>query len=175
MGPIQKNTFSRASVLQPKALHLHYFILKVLCLTQYFGQPWMKTIILWGQLHHLFYQVRVKKNVFLTLQFTLVQDPQMLLLPQVQTIVTRFLNMTRCVKFLQIIGTYANTEEGWLYQTLHPVVWTYAARIIWVFFIPLKSVIWLKMYTHFKSSFNGISSSHLPVTRELIFCTKPIW
>ena len=37
MGPSQKRTLSRGSVLQPYALHFHYFILKVPCFLQFFG------------------------------------------------------------------------------------------------------------------------------------------
>ena len=36
MGPSQKNTLSRVSVIQPKALHFHYFILKVPCFPSIF-------------------------------------------------------------------------------------------------------------------------------------------
>ena len=39
MGPSQKNTLSSFSMLQSKALHFHYFILKVRCFFQFFGKP----------------------------------------------------------------------------------------------------------------------------------------
>ena len=39
MGTSQKNTFFRVSVLQPKALHSYYFILKVPFFLQFFGRP----------------------------------------------------------------------------------------------------------------------------------------
>ena len=51
-------------MLQPKALHFHSFILMVPCFPQFFGRPRMTNILLWGQLHHLFYQVCVKKTGF---------------------------------------------------------------------------------------------------------------
>ena len=118
MGPSQKNIFCSVSVLQPKALNFHYFILKVPSLLQFFGRLQMTTIILRGQLHHLFCQVRVKKKVLLIFQLTFVQDSKILLLPQVQTIVTVCLDMTWCVQLVQIIVTCANTGNGWLNQTL---------------------------------------------------------
>ena len=74
---------------------------------------------------------------------------------------------------LQIIATCANTVMGWLHQTLQLVVWIYAARMIQFFFIPLTAIRWLKIYAHFKSIFNGISYSYLPVTWEKNG-TKPI-
>ena len=49
MVPSQKNTLSRVSVLQSKALHFHYFILKVPCFLHLFGIPWMTNILLQGQ------------------------------------------------------------------------------------------------------------------------------
>ena len=130
------------------------------------------TILLQGNFHHHFYQVRVKKTVFLIFQLTFVQDSQILLLPQVQTIVTLFLDMTWCVQLLQIIETCANTGNEWLHQTLQPVVFINAARIIRIFFIPLTSAIWLNIYALLKSIFNGIFSSNLPVTWENIFIQK---
>ena len=93
-GSKSENTLSKVSVLQPKALHLHYFILKVPFSLQFFGQPLITTIIFQGQFYHLFYQVRIKKTVFLILQLAFVQDSQMFLLPQVQIIVALFLDMT---------------------------------------------------------------------------------
>ena len=93
-GPSQKNTLSRVSVIQPKELHFHYFILKVPCFLQYFFQSRMKIIILWDQFHHLCYQDFVKKIVLLILQFTFFQYSQIILLPKVQTTVTQFLDMT---------------------------------------------------------------------------------
>ena len=63
-GSSQKNTLSGVSVLQPKALHFRYFILKVPCFLQLFGRPQMTNIILQDQFHHLFYQDRVKKRFF---------------------------------------------------------------------------------------------------------------
>ena len=158
MVPSQKNTSSRFSMLQSKALHFHYFILKVPCFFQFLGNRELTTIISQGQFHHLFYQVRVKKTVLLIFQLTFVQDSQMILLPQFQTIVTLFLDMTWCVQLLQIIETWSNTGKELLYQTLQPLVWIYAARMIRIFFIPLTSAIWLKMYALLKSIFNGISS-----------------
>ena len=116
MGPSQKNTLYIVSVLQPKALHSHYFILNVPCFLQFFGWPWMTTILLQDQFHHLLYQVRVKKTVLMMFQLTFVQDSQMLLLPQVQTIVTLFLDMTLCVQLLQIIATCNNKVKEWLHQ-----------------------------------------------------------
>ena len=168
MGPIQKNTLSSVSLLQPKALHFNYFILKVPCFLQFLGRLRITTILLKGQFHKLFYQVHVKKMVLLIFQLTFVQDSQMILLPQVHTNVTLFLDMTWCAKLMQIFATWANTGNEWLHQRLHPVVYIYAARRIRILFIPLTGVRWLKMYAHLKSIFNGISSSHLPVTRENI-------
>ena len=108
-------------------------------------------------------------NMFLLIfQLTFVQDSQMLLLPQVLTIVTWFLDMTWCVQFMKIISTYANTGKGWLHQTLQPEVWIYAARMIRNFFLPLTAAIWLKIYTHLKIIFNEVYPSHLPVTWENI-------
>ena len=158
-------------MLQPKALSFCYFILKVPCLLQFFGWPQMKTILLQVQFPHLFYQVRVKKAVMLVFQLAFVQGSHVLLIPHVQTIVTLCLYMTWCVQFLQIIATCANTGKEWIHQTLHPVVWIYAARRDQIFFIPLTAVRWLKICVHLKSIFIGISSSHLPVTWE-IFCYK---
>ena len=168
MGPSQKNTLPRVSVLKPNALHSCYFILRVPCSLQLFGRTRMTTILFQGQFRHLFYQVRVKNNIFLIFQPTFVQDSQMLLLPQVHTIVKLFLDMTLCVELLQIIATCANTVKEWPHQTLQPLVWIYSARIILMFFIPLTAVRWLKMYAHLSSISNGISSSHLPVTWENI-------
>ena len=105
MGPSQKIFFSNFSMLQPKALHFHYFILKVPCFLQFFGWPLMTTILLQGKFPHLFYQVFAKKMVLLIFQLTFVQDSKMLLLPQVQTIVKLLLDMNWCVQFLQIIAT----------------------------------------------------------------------
>ena len=93
MGPSHKNTLSRFSVIQPKALHFHYFILKVPCFLQFFGRPLMTTILLWGRFQN-FFQVSMKKTVFLIFQLKFNQDSQMLLIPQFQTIVTLFLDMT---------------------------------------------------------------------------------
>ena len=94
MVPSQKNTLSSISVLQPKSLCFHYIILKVPCLLQCFGLPLIKTIMLRDQCHHLFYQDCVNKTVLLIFQLTFSLDSQMLLLPQVQTIVAQFLGMT---------------------------------------------------------------------------------
>ena len=135
---------------------------------KFFGWPWMTTIILKGQFHHLFYQVHVKKTVLLIFQLTSVQDSQMLPLPQVQTIITILLDMTWCVQLLQIIATRFNTGKELLHQTLRPVVWIYAASMIQIFFIPLPAGRWFKIYAHLKIIFNGISSSYLPVTWENI-------
>ena len=168
MGPSQKNTFSSVSMLQPKALHFRYFILNVPCFLQFFGQPQMTTIIFQGRFHHLSYQVNVKKKVFLIFQLAFVQDSQILILLQVQKIVKIFLDMTWCVQLLQIIAACANTVKEWLHQTLQLVVWIYAARMIRIFFIPLRAIKWLKINAHLKITFNWISSSHLPVTRENI-------
>ena len=131
----------------------------------------MTTILLRGQFHHLFYQVRVKKTVFLILQLKFIQDSQMIFLPQVRTTVTRFLDMHWCVTLPQTIATCTNTGKGLLHQKLQPVVWIYAVRMIQIFFIPLTAIIWLKFYAHLKSIFNEISSSHLPVTWKT-FCYK---
>ena len=166
MGPGQKITLSIVSMLQPKALHFHCFILKVPCFLQFFGQPWTTTILLQDQLHHLFYRDCVKKTVFMISQLTFIQDSQMLLLSKVQTMVTQFLDINWCVQLLQSIATCDNTGNEWIHQTLQPVVWIYSARIIRIFFIPLTAVIWFKKYAHLKSIFNGISSSHLTVTWE---------
>ena len=138
------------------------------CFLQLICQTLMTTILLMDQSHNLFYQVCVKKTVFNIFQLTFVQDSQMILLPQVQTIATIFLDMTSCFQLLQIIATCDNTVKGWLHQTLQPEVWIYAASMIWIFFIPLTAVRWLKFYAHLKSIFNGISSSNLPVTWENI-------
>ena len=135
-GPSQKNTLSRVFVLQPKAIVIHWFILKVPCLIPSFGWPQMTTIRLQDQSSHLFYQDYVKKMVLLILQLTFVQDSQVLLLPQVLTIVTWFLDMTLCVQFLKIISACANIGKWWLHQTLLPEVWIYAAGMIRTFFIP---------------------------------------
>ena len=148
MGPIQKNTLSIVSVLQPKVLHFRYFILKVPCFLQCFGRPRMTTILLRGPFYHTFYQICVKKMVLMILQLTFVQDSQILLLPQVNTIVTLFLDMTWCVQLLQIIATCTNTGNWWLHQTLQPVVWIYAASMIYIFFIPLTAVRCFKTYVH---------------------------
>ena len=87
-GPSQKNTSSRVSLLQPKEIHFHYFILKVPCFLQFFGPPQMTTILLWDKFHHLFYRYRVNNTVLLIFQLTFIQDSQIILPPQVQTIVT---------------------------------------------------------------------------------------
>ena len=166
MGPSQKNTLSSVYVLQPKALHFHYFILKMPYFLQFFDWLWMTVILLRGQLHHLFYHVCVKKKVFLIFQLTFVQDSQMLLLSQYQNIVTQFLDMTWFVQLLKIIATCANIGKELIHQKLKPVVWFYAASMIQICFIPLTAVRWLKLYAHLKTIFNGVSSSHLPVTRE---------
>ena len=144
-GPRQKNTLSIISVLQPKALCLNWFILKVPCFLQLFGRPWMKNIILRDKFYHLFFQDRVKKMVVLIFQLKFVQDSQMIFIPQVLNIVTGFLDITCCVQFLQVILTRKNTEKGWLHQTLQPEVWIYAARMIQTFSIPLTPVRWLKI------------------------------
>ena len=123
MVPSQKNTLSIVSVLQPKALHFHYFILTEPCFLQFLGQMWMTTILLRDKFHHLFYQDLVNNKVLLIFRLKFVQDSQMLLLPKVQTIVAQFLDMTWCVQFLQIITPCANTGNLWLHQTLKPVVW----------------------------------------------------
>ena len=130
MGLSHKNTLSRVSVLQPKALHFRYFILKVTCFCQVFGQTLMKTILVQYQFHHIFNQDLVKKMVLMIFQLTFVQDSQMLLIPQVQTIVTWFLDTTWCIWFMEIIETCANTGKGLLHQTLQLVVLIYAARMI---------------------------------------------
>ena len=166
MVPSQKNTLSIISVLQPKTLNFHYFILKVPCFLTFYFWALMTTTIFLGQFHRIFYRVRVNKTGFLIFKLMFVQESQMILLPQVQTIVMQFLDITWCVKFLQIIATFTNTGKVWLHQTLQPVVWLYAARMIRIFFILLTAVRWLKMYAHLKNMFNGISSSHLPVTQE---------
>ena len=139
-GPSQKNTLSRVSMIQPEALRSHYFILNVPCFLQFFGQPQIITILLWDQSHHLFYQDRVKRRFLLILKLTSVQDSRMLLLPKVQTIVTQFLDMNLFVQLLQTIATCTNTEKVLLHQTLQPVVWIYAARVIQIFFIPLTAI-----------------------------------
>ena len=144
-GLIQKNTLSRVSVLQPKSLNFHYFILKVTFFLQCFGRPIITTILLNGQFRHLLYQVRVNNTALLIFKITSVQDSQMILLPQVQTIVTLFLEMTWCVQLLQIIATCANTGKEWLHQTLLTVVFICAARMIRFFFVPLTAVRWLKI------------------------------
>ena len=64
-GPSQKNNLSIVSLLQPKAIDFHYFILKVPCFLQFFGGTQMKTILLRYQLHHLFYEDIVNKTVFM--------------------------------------------------------------------------------------------------------------
>ena len=110
-GPSQNNNFSRGSMLQPKALNFHYFILKVPCFLHVFGWPWMPTIILRDKSHHLFYHDTLKKNIFLILQITFVWDSKMLLLPQVQTVVTKFWDMNWCVQLLQIFATCTNTGK----------------------------------------------------------------
>ena len=166
-GPSQKNTLSSVSMLQPKALHFHYLILKVTCFLHLFGLPWKAIFLLQDQFNYLFYQVCVKKMVLLIFQLTFIQDSQMIILPQVHTIVALFLDMNICVQLLQIIATCANTINERLHQTLKPVVWIYASRMIQIFLIPLISVRWLKFYVHLKSILNGISSSHLPVTWEM--------
>ena len=171
-GLSQKNTLSIVSVRQPKVLHFNQFILKLTCFLQFFGQTPMTTILLRYQLHHIFYQDRVNKMVLLIFQVTFVQDSQMLLLPQVQTIVTWFWDTTWCVQILKIVATCAKTVKGLFHQTLQLVVWIYAARTIQFLFISLTDIIWLKIYVHLKSIFNGISFSHLPVTRENSFVQK---
>ena len=166
IGPSQKNTLSSVYMLQSKALHFHYFILKMPYFLQFFDWPRMTFILLQGQFHHLVYHDRVNKKVLLIFQLTFVQDSQMLLLPQVQNIVTQFLNVTWCVQLMQIIATCVNTGKELIHQTLKPAVWFYAASMIRIFFIPLTAVRWLKLYAHLKIIFNGISSSYLPVTWE---------
>ena len=161
-------------MLQPKTLHFRYFILKVQCFLQFFGQPHMTTILLQDQFHHLFYQYPVKKTVFLIFQLTFVQDSKMLLLPQFQTTVTHFLDMTWHVQFLKIIATFANTGKGWLNQTLQLVVWIYAARMILICVTLSTAIRRLEMYAHLKIIFNGMSYSHLPVTWENILVKKTI-
>ena len=89
-GSSQKDTSSRVSMLQPKTLHFRFFILKVTFLIQFFGQPHMTTILLRDQFHHVFYHYPVKKTVSLIFQIAFFQGSQMLLLPQIQTTVTRF-------------------------------------------------------------------------------------
>ena len=139
-GPSQKNTPSIVYMLQRKVLHFHYFILEVPCSLKFFGWRRITIIILRYQSHHLFYQDRVKKTLFLIFQLTFVQDSQMLLLLQVQTIVTQFWYMNWCVQFLKIITSCANTGNGWLHKTLHPVVWVYAARMVQNFSIPSAAI-----------------------------------
>ena len=73
-GLSQKNTLSRVSVLQPKAIRFHYFILKVTCFRQFFGQTLMTTILVRYQFHHIFNQDCKKKMVLLIFQLTFVQD-----------------------------------------------------------------------------------------------------
>ena len=45
-GPSQKSILSRVSVLRPKSIHFHYFILKVPLFLQFFGRPQVTTILL---------------------------------------------------------------------------------------------------------------------------------
>ena len=65
-----------------------------------------------GSIPSPLYQDCLKKTVLLIFQITFVQDSQILLLPQVQTIVIHFWDTTWCVQLLQIIATYANTVKG---------------------------------------------------------------
>ena len=109
-GPSYKNTLSRVSVLRPKSLCFHFFILKVPFLLPSFVWPLMTSIILRYQSPHLFYQYRVKNMGFIIFQLIFVQDSQILLLPQVQTIVTLFLDMTWCVQLLQTLR-HESTQE----------------------------------------------------------------
>ena len=169
MGPSQKNTLSRVSVLQPKALHFHYFILKVPCFLQFFGQPRITTIILWVQFHHLFYQVRLNKTVFLIFQLTFVQDSQMLLLSQLHTIVTWFLDMTWCVHLLQKLQHTIIQQRSYFIKHYSKWFVFKLQGLFNLFFIPLTDIRRLKVYAHLKSIFNGISSSHSLVTWEIIW------
>ena len=107
-----------------------------------------------------------KEDEFSNIQLTFVQDSQMILLPQVQTIVTLFLDKTWCVQFLLIITICSDTGKGWLHKTLQPVVCIYAASMIQIFFIILIAAIWLNIYAHLKSILNGVYLSHLLVTWE---------
>ena len=64
-GSKSEKTLYSVSVLQQKALHFHYFILKLPCFLQLFCRPRMTTILFHGRLHHLFYHFYVKKTVLL--------------------------------------------------------------------------------------------------------------
>ena len=87
-GPSQKNTFSRVSVLQTKALHFHWFILKVTYFLPSFGWQRMTTILFQDQPPNFFYKNHVNNIFLLIFQLTLIQDSQGILLPQVLTIAT---------------------------------------------------------------------------------------
>ena len=152
-------------MLQPKAIHFHYFILKVPCFFQFFGWLQMTNIILQNQFHNLCYKDLVKKMNLLIFQITFLQESQMLLLPQVYAIVTWFLGMTWFVQLMQNIATCANTGigigKGWINQILQPKFWIYDARMIQNFFVLLKTVRWFKSNKHLKSIFKGLYSSKL--------------